>query len=381
MSIERNILVTGGRAPATLYLIRRLAEEGLRVFCAESQACHLSARSRYLAGNYRVRPPRFDGPGFTADVLDIIRRERIDLVIPTCEEVFALARAKPLLSDFCRVFCEDLDTLAPLHDKWQFSSACREAPARPVRTWLIRSRDDLAAAVAESSAAKWVLKPVYSRFATRVRILRRDSRIQFDSAYGDAVLQEFIEGVPLCSYSIADRGRLTLHADYQPVFSAGPNGAAAAFRYVADDGIRMFVENFFSRAGLTGQFAFDFIRNADGLHVLECNPRLTSGIQLFGVRSDVGRAFTGTAEQVLRPCPGSASALKAVFGYWRRVPGVGRVSRLDALLRWPDPVWDRNDRGPFWRQLRVIASLLRLARAEKISMTEATTHDIEWNGE
>ncbi len=380
MNIKQNILITGGRAPATLYLIRRLAEQGHRIFCAESQLCHLSARSRYLSGNYRVRSPRFDYSGFKTDLLEIVSDRRIDLIIPTCEEVFALARAKPLLTDFCQVFCEDLDTLTPLHDKWQFSSTCRDVPVQPIRTWLIRSQEDLVNAVAESSAAKWVLKPVYSRFATQVRILQRNSRIQFDPAHRNAVLQEFIEGIPLCSYSIVKHGRLTLHADYQPIFSAGKNGAAAAFRYVADDGIRTFTENFFSRTKLTGQFAFDFIRNSSGLHVLECNPRLTSGIQLFGTGGNIDQAFTGTANHVLQPSPGSTSALKTIFAHWRSVPGVDPVSRLDALLHWPDPIWDRNDQGPFWRQPQVMASLLRLARSKKISMTEATTYDIEWNG-
>jgi len=75
----------------TLELARLFRRAGHRVLMAESLAWHLSRPSVAVAANYRVPPPRQDPAGFTRALAEIVRRERVDLVLPTCEEIFAVA--------------------------------------------------------------------------------------------------------------------------------------------------------------------------------------------------------------------------------------------------------------------------------------------------
>lgn len=50
---------------------------------------------------------------------------------------------------------------------------------------------------------------------------------------------------------------------------------------------------------LSGMFGFDFIEEANGTtYVIECNPRATSGIHLFGNKApEVTNAFLGYLER------------------------------------------------------------------------------------
>src|SRR5258708_3602315 len=126
------VLLTGGRAPVTLELARLFQRAGHRVLMAESLPWHLSRPSRAVSANFQVPPPRQDPRGFTRALASIVRRERVDLVLPTCEEIYAVARGraeleaaggrreKPLV-----VLAEPLETLRGLHNKWLFAEKAR----------------------------------------------------------------------------------------------------------------------------------------------------------------------------------------------------------------------------------------------------------------
>ena len=81
------ILLTGGRAPGTLELLRILAHGSAQVFLAESLPYSVTSFSRYLNRSYRVPPPRQQAEEYAYAILDIVRKEGIQLIIPTCEEM------------------------------------------------------------------------------------------------------------------------------------------------------------------------------------------------------------------------------------------------------------------------------------------------------
>src|SRR5512140_1701805 len=102
-----NVLLTGGRAPATLELARLFHRSGHRVFVAESLRGHLSAPSRAVNGNFVVPPPRQDTEGFIKALRGIIAAQHIDLLIPTCEEIFYVSKGLHELP--CKVLAEPID--------------------------------------------------------------------------------------------------------------------------------------------------------------------------------------------------------------------------------------------------------------------------------
>ena len=224
----RRVLLTGGRAAAALELARLLRGAGWRVVVAESLRCNPSRWSRAVARSYVVPWPNRDPGAYIDALLRVVRRERIDLLIPTCEEIFYVAKARDRLAPHCRVFTENIGTLRRLHSKWLFVQTAlgHGLPVPP--TSLLTSPD--AARQALASRRDLVFKPVYSRFAAHT-VLRPRSAADLPTDMSERrpwVAQDYIAGQQVCTYSVAHSGRLTVHSAYRAEFTFGP-GAAIAF--------------------------------------------------------------------------------------------------------------------------------------------------------
>ena len=111
-----NILLTGGRAPAALELARAFHHAGHTVFMAESLRGHLSQPSNAIKANFVVPAPRQEEDAFINALKKIIEENKVNLLIPTCEEVFHIAMRREELP--CTVFTESIDKLDQLHNKW-----------------------------------------------------------------------------------------------------------------------------------------------------------------------------------------------------------------------------------------------------------------------
>jgi predicted ATP-grasp superfamily ATP-dependent carboligase len=137
------ILFTGGRAPVTLHLARLFHAAGHTVFVADCLSTQLCSTSNAVRRCFEVPAPNSDPVGFLAGLSGIVRSESIDVLVPTCEEVFHLARGRALIP--CPVFAPDWSRLQRLHSKWDFNQDLI-ALGKPVpRTWLLQSVDDLSA--------------------------------------------------------------------------------------------------------------------------------------------------------------------------------------------------------------------------------------------
>jgi predicted ATP-grasp superfamily ATP-dependent carboligase len=146
VSSVANILLTGGRAPAALELARIFHAAGHQVFLAESVSSSLTANSCSVAASFLVPPPRQQPKDFIRALIKIICQNKIDLLTPTCEEAFHVARGHAELSECCTVFVEPLVRLRPLHNKWMFIQLAAELGLPVPKTSLIERADDLPAA-------------------------------------------------------------------------------------------------------------------------------------------------------------------------------------------------------------------------------------------
>ncbi len=361
------VLLTGARAPATLELARLVAQAGHEAHVADTDRWHVCRGSRLTAGSHRLPPPRGGRDAYAEAVRSLVSRLGIDVVIPTCEEVFHLAAVRDRIG--ARVLCEPLERLRPLHDKAQFIDACAAAMVPAPRTL----RLETAGSLRELPEGKYILKPRFSRFATRVREWRTSDDVPalVDGAW---IAQRLTPGSAFCTWSVATQGRVRAHTTYAVDATAGARGAAIAFHSVRHDAIRFWVETFIGHHRLSGQFAFDFIEGSDGLYGIECNPRLTSGIHCFRDMPEVVAALlaheTTPATALIEPPAGlsfrSRLAL-AIYGHRHR-SGAGLLDAAD------DP-WPRRLQCIAWSHLVLRALFLRT------DPRLLSTRDIEWNGE
>jgi hypothetical protein len=377
------VLILGGRAPVAMEIARQFASRGAIVHVADSVPCRISAWSSAVVATHVLAPPRYALPQFAKDLNLIIGAHNIEIVIPTCEEAFFLSRIRAQLPGTCNVFVAPFEQLRELHSKWRFlnlAAGCSAVVPRSARV------ENLAAAREWAAGRAVVLKPEYSRFGVHVRLYSQGipaNALPLPSL-GYWVAQEFQRGREFCSYSVSVAGSLKAHVAYEPRYRLG-NSSSYYFEEVEEPVILRFVREFTAKIGFTGQISFDWIRsNAGELSVLECNPRAISGVHLFGNSDGVMDAMLGDVETVVTPTSKTPRMIAAVM----LAAGFPRALRKGTVREWlidwrraKDVLSVAGDRKPLLGAIRDIASFAATAARRRSSMREASTRDIEWDGE
>jgi hypothetical protein len=375
------ILVTGARAPVALHLARLLHGAGHRVLLADCQSRPLASYSALHDGFHLLPPPRSQPAAFGAEMRRLVRAEAITLVIPTCEEVFHLAKVWQDNPPGAALFAPALPLLAEAHDKFRFIRLCEGLGLEVPETRLLTSPADLAAVAGQ--AGDLVFKPVWSRFASQV-LIRPSARQVMRIAPTQAapwVAQEALSGEEISAYAVAQDGRVLALALYRALYRAG-KGASIAFAPVQDAAAAEVVRRFVAGTGWTGQVSFDLMRLPDGRVLpLECNPRATSGLHFF--RDPEGFAAVLHGAEVAPDVIAPQGVRLALWLYG--LPAALRTGRLGAfrqalrevqdVLDWP------GDPGPGRAQARVLAGFAVRALRQRVSLQRVSTQDIEWNGE
>lgn len=374
------VLFTGGRAPVTLDLVRSFSEAGHLVYVADSFDYHLAKSSNKVEKAFTIGSPVASHERFINDLLEIIKEYNVDLLIPTCEEVFHIAKGKETLEKDCVVFCEDLTILNQFHHKYDFIRYVQSRGLPVPQTYLVRTENEYKEA-REALNCDAIIKPVYSRFGTDVVFLKKEQLDNENRGFskGLYVVQEEIKGKLICNYSVLYEGKLKASANYKVNYTAG-QGAAIQFQHKSHPKIQKWLNRLFYDSNMTGQFAFDFIETETGeIYVIECNPRATSGIHLFQ-HLNLANAFLGFNQQTLEPLPKTRKMIGlAMFIYGSRSGSF--LGFLKTYIRSKDIIWSKGDMKPFFYQFYTYFHILLMSKKLKISAMEASTVDIEWNGD
>lgn len=390
MSIElqgKSVLLTGGRAPVALDLARKLSACGWTVYVAESVPTHLCTYSRAVKASFFLPAPRISPKEYIQGLSEIIFAKEIDLLIPTCEEVFYIARYKEQLISVrpgLSVFVDSFEKLKMLHNKWEFIEYARNLGKVVPRTWVLTSQDDMRC-VKQQLPSHLILKPVYSRFASKIYEINNNniSLPQINVSENDPwVMQEYIDGKQYCSYSICHDGIIYGHTVYTANFKAG-KGACVCFEHTGHAGILHWVQEIVEKLKFTGQIAFDFIETPEGdVYPLECNPRATSGIHLLSAQKlNHAIAFLPTSIEQQESKPKMLGLAMLLFGIGQCKCWSDFKNWIGVFRRSQDIVFSPADPMPFFHQLLIVKTFYAICRKNGTSILEATTHDIEWNGE
>lgn len=379
---DKTVLITGARAPVALHLARLLDGAGRRVILADTPARPIAAASKACARYHRLPPPRFEPQAYAEMVETLVRAEGVDLVIPTCEEVFYLALAWRGRRMPAPLLAPDIDLLAEVHNKHSFVRLAERLGLPVPETTLLNSRDDLEAVRRRSRDL--VFKPVWSRFASQV--LLRPTPDFLDAIVPSPampwVAQRFIDGEEISAYAVAREGRLKGLALYRSLYRAG-KGAGIFFERVEDQAARELVERIVAGTSWTGQISFDLMREAERRVLpLECNPRAVSGLHFF---RDPARFADAVLEDGPEAAPDVVVPQTVRLAMWiYGLPAALRSGGLahfrtamregQELLDWP------GDPAPVKAQWTTLAEIARVAWLQRISLQAASTRDIEWNG-
>lgn len=384
----RRVLLLGARSPACLEWCRSFAAAGWEVFTADSMRNTIAGASKYSSAYLRLPPTRTALDAWIRAISEAVEQKGIELVLPTCEEAFFLSLRRSALSR-CTVPVSPIALMRQLHNKEAFARLAGKLPISAPSTERIASVEELE--IFLESSGEWVFKAAWSRFAARTLVKpTRQAMRNFAAKHGISpavplLAQQYVAGDEYCTFGIFYDGILTAHCCYRPRYRAGI-GAGIYLEPARIEELEVFARVFGQKTGYTGQAGFDFIHTAKGQwQVLECNPRATSGVHFF---TECRKEFVAT---LMGNGPKSGGILRGDEHPRMLTPALLLYAGRNALRtafwrdvlrrRARDFLWDPADPAPSFAQFVTFGDFLRTAIRRNISVLEATTHDIEWNGE
>jgi glutathione synthase/RimK-type ligase-like ATP-grasp enzyme len=384
-----NVLVTSSRFPHAVGVIRRLGEEGHAVFASDTFRAAPGSHSRYVARAFITASPTFDTERWIQQLEEIVDSHRIDLVVPSFEEVLYLAEHLERLERRTSIFCSPLATLARLHDKSTFVELARELGLRVPETRVVRSAAELRRALAE--IPEHIARPIFSRGG--VTLLTNTGplagRMPVEACRPTAlqpwIVQEFVHGTEVCSFSVAHHGRLVAHCTYEHPKTIEHAGGIL-FESVDEPRSIDLARTIVEALGYHGHISLDYVRTTEGLVLLECNPRPTAGIFMTTARDYCRATFESPRDPIVVP-PGikkqiAVAIVRDMFRNWREIP-----NDLDVLLSGIEDVYsERGDPLPalycFLTYPRILAfrRKQRLGRRSPTDLVASQFFDVLWDG-
>lgn len=364
------VLITGARAPVAIEWAGVCHRLGWSVYLTDSLAFPLGSALTFIEAFQQTTAPRFAPDEYRANIEEMIEQFNIGWVIPTCEEIFYLA---PLVERHPQIewFLPDSDLLYRLHHKAEVFEVLAGLPgiAFP-NTRLVASQADCE--INNSS----VLKPVFSRFGGQVlRSVTQKTLAELDiSPSRPWVQQQKIRGDAIVSYGLFHRGRLLAHQAYRPLYCVN-DSAATAFEPIDHSAAENFMLAFGAKYQFHGQVSFDYIEADSELYVIECNPRATSGLHFVAPRILGFDRYFIVTEPHQEPMKylGTLTLLAAGPRNWVRRQFWHALRNGQSVLKPFKPFMKT------WQKVLGTLELIAIALRHRISLSDATTFDIEFN--
>jgi hypothetical protein len=379
------VLVTSARMPFALAIIRRLARAGHEVHAADTYSTAPGSHSRYVAGHLVTPSPKDATGRYASEVAAYCSEQGIDVIVPTWEEAFYLAcRRDEVEAGGRSLYTGSFEALARLHDKHSFEGLVEQLGIRAPVGVTVRSDEELREAVGRWP--RYFGRGVFSRGG--VTLLTNTGPLAGRVKVGDVhptpdqpwLVQEFVDGPMVCTYSTLHEGRVTAHCMYR---APRQFHHSTGIQFESIDGSESLVaaQKLGAELGYTGQMSLDFVDAEDGLVIIECNPRATDGTLLMEPDELAGGLLDPERELVMVP-PGRVTQLDFAVLAGILDEGLGGV---------PETIHDLvhvrgSDRG--WHdELPNLYSFLAFCHHERLSLREheklqvAMYEDVSWDGE
>jgi glutathione synthase/RimK-type ligase-like ATP-grasp enzyme len=375
----KKILISNARSFISLDFARFFNSLGIEVFVVDSSKYHICSFSNAVKKSFLVPSPRFETKKYIEAILEIVKEEKIDLIIPIYEEIFYISKFLKKFPESCKVFCTSFEVLEKLHNKWTFQEKVKSFGFKTPKTYFLKNSFDFKNM---DINFPFVLKACYSRASQKVKIIENENQLReadFKKGKNFWIVQEFLDGKKYSTYSVCWNGRVKAHVTYPLNYSIA-NNSCLSFKSVKHEKIFKWVEKFVELENFTGQIGFDFIERGDGLFAIECNPRATSGAHLLveedGLKdifldSAVDRVIFPTSDIVKQIAPGMV-----LYG-WKKVPF---FRFLRDFFGFKDIVFDKGDIFPFLFQPFLFSYYYLNSFRLKKSFPAMFTHDIDYNG-
>ena len=358
---RKTILVSGGKMTKALQLARSFHQAGHRVIFVEGAKYRFTGHRFSRAVDRFYTLPKPDSPAYANALVEIVKRERVDVYVPVCSPLASLydSQAMPLLSRHCDVMHVGPSQIRQLDDKMQFTQIARTLDLAVPKSFLITDAEDVVRFDFSHEQRSYILKSIAYDSVRRLDLTRLPANTPAETAAfarslpisksNPWIMQEFIPGREYCTHGTFRDGQLRVHCCCE--------SSAVQLNYhdVDKPAIEAWITTFAAGLRLTGQASFDFIEADDdgAVYAIECNPRTHSAITMFADDPRLALAYlerTPLAAPV-RPLPSSRPTYWIYHEIWRLLTqGTSPrtiVDRLKTIARGRDAVFDWHDPLPF----------------------------------
>lgn len=370
------ILITGARSFVAYSLIRLAKLQNCEIYIADSQKKNICFTSKIAMKKFIFPSPKNDFLNFKKEIIDFCKKEKIQKIFPTCEEVFYFSKIKTDLQEIgTDVFCDDFDKLLLLHSKNDFIKFCEDLPIKTPKTTKITEIEELE--WYKNVSEKMIFKYEFSRFANYVFVNFDDKNFKnikkLQKLEGNMVAQEFINWEKYCSFWVAKDGKLCSNIIYDVKFSY-KWGSATFFWNIFNEKIHYFVEKIVEKLNFTGFISFDYIVTENEIFVIECNPRVTSGIHLFDNNNILAKLIFANFSEKFFP----KDNIYKTFILPNLCFNFLKSWKDKKALSWKNEVLSQEI-NIFFYQIYLLIYYAFLSKKSWKTLSEITTWDIEFN--
>lgn len=379
--MTKTILITNGRFPATLDLIRNFSNNGHKVVVAETSYFNFCSTSKATYKHFKIPSPRDDEKGYIEEILQIIEKEKIDFFLPAWEDALVVAKYLDLFPNGV-AFTSKYELVHALHNKWEFSNLLKDLNFDTPKTILVKNKEDLDSIPFTS----FYVKANYSRGSEGALFIRNKELLKKRIKKFPILVQEKLDGKQYCTYSICHEGDIKAHSTY-PLHYEKYNADKTrgkfclSFEEVHHPKIIEFVKEFAKKTSYTGSLAFDIFDLDGKITILECNPRLTSGVTLLTSHKDLPAAYFNTIEKPLYPREGEQRQLLFPSIFFASKISIKNGSFrpfLKTLLNSRDVIFHKKDIKPFFFQPVLGLYNIYLKIKYRKSVISSYSHDLDY---
>ena len=236
--------------------------------------------SKYIS-ECRRPPARHDMDSYYERLLDMIRTENVDLLLPCTTDgiEFILHHREDLEKECALIALPPLQTFDLVSDKWALHQTLAAGGIPTPASALFRDAEQL-----KDARYPVMLKPTHGESGVNIRKLDRmpDQALieTLQNAGEDFIIQQFIDGCDIDCSILASEGRILAHTIQMNIGDKSRfNPGNDKIKFVRDDRLLETVRKTSELLSWTGVAHIDLIRDARGTYqIIDFNPRFWGSI-------------------------------------------------------------------------------------------------------
>jgi predicted ATP-grasp superfamily ATP-dependent carboligase len=320
------VLVSEGSSTSAREAVTILGLSGHLVEVCDPGPYCLARFSRFVRKFHRCPGMRDDPVGFLRFVEQLLAKRHFDVLLPTHEQGFLLARVGRRLQDRVGLALPDFESYRTAHSKSGFSRLLDQLGLPQPATRIVKSADELRGAV----RFPCVVKTSVGTASRGVWVVHNDGDLQgalqdlmTRSAFADDVLvQDFVAGPTEKAQAVFCRGALLGFHAYRQI-AAGAGGGEAIKLSVQRPDMRSYLAAIGAKLAWHGALSVDYLLPEDGTAplLIDCNPRLVepmsaylAGVDLVGLLLRISLGETPAAAPQSRAGVQTHLAMQALLG-------------------------------------------------------------------